>query len=256
MKFLISSLPATFTAILSFSAFAADSPPVDELVKKGATFDEHYEAKDALKFYDAAEKLDPNNADVLVRIARQYRYLLADAPSKEEKLRLGHVSLSYAERAAQAGPDNPEAQLAPAITYGKMLPFMTSKEQVDATPRIKTSVDKALALNPRDDTAWHVLGRWNRVLADVSGLKRMLAGAVYGKLPKGSNEEAEACLSKAISLNPRRLMHYVELGRVYAQMGRTDDARRCINKGLVMPNREKDDAEAKARGREALQALN
>jgi Flp pilus assembly protein TadD len=93
------------------------------------------------------------------------------------------------------------------------------------------------------------------VLADVSGLKRMLAGAVYGNLPKGSNEKAETCLSKAISLNPRRLMHYVELGRVYAQMGRSDDARRCINKGLSMPDHEKDDPETKARGRETLRTL-
>jgi hypothetical protein len=38
-------------------------------------------------------------------------------------------------------------------------------------------------------------------------------------------------------------------------MGRTDDARRFINKGLAMPNSEKDDPETKERGRETLAKL-
>lgn len=253
----LSFFPAALAAMWHLSAVAADSPPAfDDLIKKGAAYDDRFDAKDALKYYVAAEKLEPKNADVLVRIARQYRYLMADASSKTEKLRLGHIALGYSERAAEAGPEDPDAQLATAITYGKMLPYMSSKEQVEATSRIKVSVDRTLALDPRDDTAWHILGRWNRVLADISGLKRLLAGAVYGKLPKGSNEQAEACLSKAIALNPNRLMHYVELGRVYAQMGRRDDARRYINKGLAMPDHERDDPETKARGRETLRMLN
>ena len=93
------------------------------------------------------------------------------------------------------------------------------------------------------------------MLADVGGVKRMFAGAIYGNLPKGSNEEAVQAFGRAIQLNPRRLMHYIELGRVYAQMGRKEEARRLINKGLAMPNVEKDDHETKARGRETLAKL-
>jgi hypothetical protein len=42
---------------------------------------------------------------------------------------------------------------------------------------------------------------------------------------------------------------------VYAQMGRTDDARRSISTGLSMPNTEKDDSEIKRQGREVLAKL-
>jgi hypothetical protein len=38
-------------------------------------------------------------------------------------------------------------------------------------------------------------------------------------------------------------------------MGRTDDARQFINKGLAMPDSEKDDPETKERGRETLAKL-
>ena len=69
-----------------------------------------------------------------------------------------------------------------------------------------------------------------------------MAQVAYGKqLPDSTYEEAVSCFEKAIELNPNRLMHYIELGRVYAQMGRADDARRFIAKGLAMQNTEKDD---------------
>lgn len=248
-----SALSVTATLLLTGAATGTQS--VDDLVKQGAVFDRRFQADSALKFYLAAEKLEPNDPRVLVRIARQYRYLMVDAGAKEEKLRLGRISLQYAQHAALLAPDLAEAQLSVAISYGKLLPLMGRKEQVETSSRIKNAVDRALDLDPRNDLAWHILGRWNRVLADVSGLKRALAGAIYGGLPKGSNEEAERCLQRAIELNPTRLMHYVELGRVYAQMGRTDDARRLIDKGLSMPNVDKDDYETKARGRETLAQL-
>jgi hypothetical protein len=233
----------------------AEAESANDLVEKGKAFERRFQASDALPLYLTAEKIEPRNSHILVRIARQYRYLMSDAAAKDEKLRLGHVALEYSERAAQAGPNDAEAQLATAITLGKMLPYMSSKDQAAASPRIKDSVDKTLQLDPRDDTAWHVLARWNRVLADVNAVKRALAGILYGGLPKGSIQEAEHEMQKAIELNPNRLMHYIELGRIYAQMGKKDEARYYINKGLAMPDAEKDDPETKQRGRETLETL-
>jgi len=254
MKFLIHRLLAViFALLLVQTGSAAES--ADDFIDKAKVFERKFQAKEALPLYLSAEKIEPKNPDLLVRIARQYRYLMTDASDTQEKLRLGHLALDYSERAAACGPKDCDAQLAPAITLGKMLPFMPTKEQVSASPKIKESVDKALALDPRNDNAWHILGRWNRVLAEISGAKRFLAGMVYGDLPKGSIEEAEADMKKAIAINPKRLMHYIELGRIYAVMGRKDEARESINKGLGMPEAEKDDPETKARGRETLAKL-
>jgi tetratricopeptide (TPR) repeat protein len=62
--------------------------------------------------------------------------------------------------------------------------------------------------------------------------KRGLASLIYGKLPQTTVEEAVKCFENAIEINPNRLMHYIELGRLYAQMGRTGEARWFIEKGL------------------------
>jgi tetratricopeptide (TPR) repeat protein len=233
-------------------AFAGDT---ETLIAHGDQLDRALKAKEALDYYLPANKAEPDDVGLLLRIARQYRHLMSDASSKSEKLRLGKISLQYAEHASDLAPHNAEAQLSPAISYGKMLPYMSSKDQVAASPRIKQAVDRALALDPSNDTAWHILGRWNRVLANVSLIKRVLAGAIYGDLPVTTNEEAEKCLRKAIAINPRRLIHYIELGRICAEMGHKEEARRDILRGLSMPNQEKDDPEMKAIGRETLKKL-
>jgi tetratricopeptide (TPR) repeat protein len=241
------------SSLLMASLAGADS--VKSRMAKGDLADLKFAANAALQEYLPAEKLEPNNVPLLLRIARQYRHLMTDATTPEEKLRLGGQALIYGLRAAALAPADSEAQLSPAITYGKMLAFQGSKERAAASPLIKAAADKAIKLDPKNDVAWHVLGRWHQALADLAGFKRTMAELLYGSLPTSTNEEAIACFEKALALSPTRLRHYIELGRTYAQMGKTSEARTALEKGISMPNLEKDDAEMKLRGTEALDKL-
>jgi len=227
----------------------------DELIAKGDAYYEKLNAQEALKFYLPAENLEPANVRLLVRISREYRHLMSDAPKTEDKLRLGGIAIAYAKRAAALGPNDPEAQLAVAISYGKLQPLESNKEKVETSRIIKSEADKAIKLDPRSDLAWHVLGRWNMGYAELTGVKRILAEIAYGSLPATTYKDAANCFERAIKLNPNRLMHYIELGRVYSHMGRTADARRLIAKGLAMKDTEKDDPETKLRGEEELVKL-
>lgn len=244
-----------FTGLQMLICTILKAQTANDLMVTGDVFDRSFKAEEALKCYLPAEKIEPNNVSILMRIARQYRHLMTDADTNALKLKLGNLSLVYALRGAALAPNDSEAQLSPAITYGKMLPIQGSKEQVDASPRIKAAADKAIRLDPRNDVAWHVLGRWHQALANISGLKRAVGGLIYGKLPTTTNEAAVACFEKAIAINPNRLRHYIELGRTYAQMGKNAEARRFIGKGLAMPNMEHDDPELKQRGRDTLEKL-
>ena len=248
-------LSTLLCAALYFSAAPVQSESTDAMIAKGDPLDQKMEAAEALKYYLPALKQDPNDVALLDRIARQYRHLMADAPAKEEKLRLGHLSLDYAKRGAELAPNNSEAQLSPAISYGKMLPYMSSSDQVDAAPRIKAACQRSLELDAKNDNAWHILGRWNRSIADIPAVKKVLASVFFGKLPEATNEEAEKCLLKAIAINPHRAIHFIELGHIYVDMGRKEEARKYLEKGLSMPNQEKDDNDAKEVGRELLAKL-
>ena len=85
MKYILHRLfPVASTALLLVEfGFGADS--ADDLVARGKAFEQKFQANDALPLYLAAEKLEPKNPELLVRIARQYRWLMTDAPAKEEK---------------------------------------------------------------------------------------------------------------------------------------------------------------------------
>src|SRR5262245_60282463 len=128
-------------AVVLLAPRLALAQAAQELIRKGDTWDRRLDAGKALPLYLEAEKLDPDDVQIPIRIARQYRHLMTDASLKKEKLRLGHLALKYSERAAALGPKNAEAQLSIAITYGKMLPFLGSKDQVNASPKIKVAVD-------------------------------------------------------------------------------------------------------------------
>jgi tetratricopeptide (TPR) repeat protein len=230
--------------------------PADELIAKGDVCSMQLHAAEALKFFLPAEKLEPNNVRLLIRISREYRHLMSDAPNPDQKLSLGSTALDYAKRAATLDPNYAEAHLAVAISWGKLQPLENYRERIAASRLIKESADKAIQLDPSSDLGWHVLGRWHLALAEVNGFQRALVQLTYGlTLPESTYEEAARCFEKAIELNPSRLMHYIELGRVYAHMGRTADARLFLAKGLAMRDTEKDDPETKRQGKELLANL-
>lgn len=245
----------TVTSFLLSGLTSARAETSAELIAKGDAADQSFQPALALKSYLPAEKFDPKDVDLLLRIARQYRHLMSDVHASSDKLKYGNLSLQYAKRAAALAPTNSDAQLSPAISYGKMLPLEGKGKQVAASPLIKASADEAIKLNPRNDSAWHVLGRWHQSLANVAGVRRSIAETLYGALPVGTNADSVACFKKAIEINPGRLRHHIELGRTYAQMGQSAEARKCLEKGLGMPNKEKDDYEEKALGKETLATL-
>jgi len=242
-------------AVFLLTCVTSWSQSAGELIQQGDIFDAKFEGGEALKSYLPAEKLDPKNVRLLTHLSRAYRYLISDTTKTSEKLRLGAVALTYAERAAALGPNDSDAQLAMAITYGKLQPLVSSKEKVRTASIIKSQVEKAIRLNPRNDLAWHVLGRWNKGYAELTGLKRKLAEVSYGTLPSPTYADAATCFEKAISLKPERVINYIELGQVYSEMGRTADARRALSKGLALKQTDKDDPEMKQRGREILAKL-
>lgn len=242
-------------ACLSAPALARGGDLIGELIKQGSAFDQKFQPKEALTYYLPAEKLEPKNVELLLCIARQYRHLMADASGQSEKIKLGEIGKEYARRAATLAPSESEAHLSVAISYAKMTPLLDKKGQMEASREIKTEVDKALTLDPSKDLAWHILGCWRQRMASIGLVTRTMARLVYGKLPDATNDEAVKCFQEAIKLNPGRLIHHIELGRTYAQMGKVEEARKCIEKGLAMPNIGKDDPEVKRRGRETLLSL-
>jgi tetratricopeptide (TPR) repeat protein len=242
-------IPVVVALLVTSGALRAQS--ADTLIAEGDLFYAKLQASEALKYYLPAEKIEPNNVRLLVHISREYRHLMSDESDRTGKVKLGTMAVEYAKRAVEVDPKDPDAQLAVAISYGKVQPYEGYRQRFDAVHVIKNAADKTIELDPHNDIGWHVLGRWYQGLAEVDPLHRALAQALGG-LPPATYQDAATCFEKAIQLNPNRLMHYIALGKVYVEMGKKDEGCRLIQKGLAMQCTEKDDPETKHEGEETL----
>ena len=77
------SLPLAFLGLLlSLASTTAGGENAETLITQGDQLDKALKAKEALEFYLPANKLEPDNVDLLICIARQYRHLMSDTSSK------------------------------------------------------------------------------------------------------------------------------------------------------------------------------
>ncbi len=199
---------------------------------------------------------DPSTIDSvpeLLRLSREFSDRVDDA--HPESLAQSHAerSLACAQRALAKDPSNAKAHLSVAVGYGKLTDFVSSKQKLEYSKRLHDEVLKSIALDPNDDHAWHLLGRWNSGMANINPVLRTMAGLIYGKLPPASNQEALRCLKKARDLAPQRLMHRSELARIYTTMGQTELALGEWKVVLTLPAVDRGDAKDKTEAKAALE---
>ena len=226
-----------------------------ELLRAGDALDAKHRNREAVEIYLRADALQPADAEILRRIAKQYSQLMVGEWRTPETRELARKALNYAQRAVKSDPGNANARLSLAICYGKAAFLEGARRRIEMSRQIREETEAALRLDPGLDYAWHVLGRWNYELANFNAALRFLAEAIYGKFPDASNKRAAECFEKAVAIQPDRVIHHVELGRTYAALGRKPEALAELKKGLSLPSSEKEDNESKDRARKSIAAL-
>ena len=118
--------------ILLLSASLAFSQSASVWEKKGDALEASGKTRDALAAYQKAEKKSPKDAELLVKIAKQYGDLmpsLGKAAAKDA----AESSLAYSRRAVKADPKSSDPHLAVALSLGKLTPYLGSRAKIDAT---------------------------------------------------------------------------------------------------------------------------
>ena len=234
---------------------ALQAQTVTEWMNQGDELDEKQQTKEALAAYLEAGKLGAPPAALLHRIAKQYGLSMNDEATEAGKQAAGEKALAYAQRSVAADPKDADAHVALAICYGRLVRFRDTKGQIQSSRLIKVSAEQALRLDPNHELGCYVLGSWHYELAGLNPVKRGLARMIYGAMPSASYAEAEVYFKRAIALNPTRMASYVDLGRTYAELNNNTGARQMLVKGLALPDRDRDDPQVRARGKQALADL-
>ncbi len=214
-----------------------------------------FENEKALEYYLQAETNNQLSYDLSWKIARTYLDLGQDAKD-EKRAELFKKGEEYARKAIELNPDGAQGHLQLSIALGRVALDASAKERIRMSKEIKQEVDKAINLDPQNDIAYHVLGRWNRKIANLSWIEKGFANMFLGGIPEGaSNESALNSFKKAIELNPDHINHYLELGITYQMMDDDKNAIAAFQKCIDLPVKDSDDPEYKEKAQEYLNDL-
>ena len=214
----------------------------------------------ALEHYQAALKLEPESYEALWKASRAMVDIADVIPAtqkdiKEQQKKMYTEATALARKAVAANPNDTWGHFQYAASNGKRLLLLGKKEQIDASKAVREEIDKAIELDPTNHLAWHALGRWHRRMDEIGGAKRFFGSIIYGSIPKGSFEESEKALRKAIELHPEYANHYLELGRTLVALKKYDEAADCFQKCIDLPKTTSKDDVLKAEAQTELAAL-
>jgi tetratricopeptide (TPR) repeat protein len=184
-------------------------------------------APGALKHYEEALKIDPKAYEALWKATREAVDVGEYNPSQEEKERLYALAELYARRAVEANPTDAEGHFHLARALGRKALSLGKRDQVKYAGDVRAHALEALKLDPKHPGALHVMGMWNYNVMRLSGIARFMAKTFLGgRVFDSANwDDAQRYMEQAVAAEPNRLVHHLDLARVYLARDEKDKAR-------------------------------
>jgi tetratricopeptide (TPR) repeat protein len=177
-------------------------------------------APSALHHYEEAVKADPKSYDALWKAAREAVDVGEFAPPAERDS-LYTLAEQYARRAVEANPGDAEGHFNLARALGRRALSLGKRDRVKYAGDVRTHALEALKLNPKHPGALHIMGMWNYNVMSLSGMTRFMAKTFLGgKVFDSANwNDAQRYMEEAVAADPTRLVHRLDLARVYVARG-------------------------------------
>ena len=210
----------------------------------------------ALAHYEEAIKADSNNYEALWKASRS-AVDLGTAERNDEKREAEFKSAeSYARRAVAVNPGDAEGHFNLARALGKNALTQSPRSRIKYATEVRTQALECLKINPKHAGCLHVMGMWNAEVMRLNGFTRLLAkNFLGGKIfDTASWAEARRYMEESVANEPNRIIHHVDLGGVYRDMGEKDKAREQYQIAMKLPNADYNDRQYKAQADAALRA--
>lgn len=182
----------------------------------------HGDVARAVAIYNSISPMETNNASNLCVLARSYCDLTCLTRSASYQKDLVNRALHCASLAEALDPTNATAHASVAVCYAKSCAWADVKTELEYSRLFRQEAEKAIALNPKEDIAYYLLGRWNYGIATLGFFSRAYVKVAYGALPKASLANAVAYFQKARDLAPGRILYHAGLAMAYHAQGRTN----------------------------------
>lgn len=238
---------------------ASKAQIAEKLIEEGDNYTEVFNNQKALDTYLKADKLYPNNWEILWRISRAYVDLGEHMPEKTDEqkdaqLVLYQKAFDFADRSVKLASDQSITYVRRAIANGRIALFKGVFSVASVVNSVKEDCEKAIKLNSGDTytiaLAHYILARTNAKTSE----KWAPARAVIG-LGWADNEIAIAEFNKAINLYPNFKMFYLDLAKSYIREDEYQKAREILKKVIDSPKKDEDDDQRVTEAKSLLEEI-
>jgi tetratricopeptide (TPR) repeat protein len=214
------------------------------------------DAPAALQHYEEAIKLDPKNYEALWKASRS-AVDLGVYERDDEKRGLDFKNAEdFARRAVEVNPGDAEGHFNLARSLGKNALTQGPKARIKYAKDVRSQALECLKLDPKHPGCLHVMGMWNAEVMRLNGFTRMLAKNFLGGqiFESASWSEAKRYMEASVANDPNRIVHHLDLGGVYRDMGDKVKARAEFEAVMKLPNADYNDRHYKGEADAALRA--
>lgn len=207
--------------------------------------------------YVAAIALDARHYDALWRAAREAVDLGEVERDGTRRARYYQQATEYARRAVAVNPTDAEGYFHLSRALGRTALNVGVRERVQYAIDVRTNAMRAIELAPRHPGALHVMGVWNAEVMRLNGFARTVAKTFLGGAVFNSASWAAATryMEQSVAVEPNRLVHLLDLARVYRDTGRTAEARSTYGLALRAPDTDANDAVYRKAAERELRAI-
>jgi uncharacterized protein (TIRG00374 family) len=179
------------------------------------------------------------------------------ATSREDSLTAFTLAVDTARALVLSAQDDAEAHYLYAVAMGQRLELAGTREKIRLASATRLEAETALALDPDHAGAHHVLGRLHGAAMRMNSVVRFLAKRLLGAeaLEGASWERAEHHFARAHELEPENPRHAMELGVLYLDTDRPEQALEALKLAAAAPTSKPVDAPIAHRVRRLIESL-
>ena len=215
------------------------SESFDNLIKEGQKKNEIGDTLSAVEIFTKAVERQPMNQYANIALSKSLSDRVFEPAIFKNRVKakaLADEAIARAQKAVEIDKNSCQAHVCLAVAYGRAQMFSNeNREKVELGKMLKESLDNALKIDPNDDMALHVMGRYEWSMANLSGITKVYVKMMYGALAPGSAENAEKLFKRCIELKPNRLIHKVELAKMLFDLKRYEEAHKFATEGRDLP---------------------
>lgn len=211
----------------------------------------------ALDRYEKAIAADPKNYEALWKASRTSIDLGIPASTAPKRKAFFSSGEQYARRAVAANPGDAEGHFVLAWALGKTALTQSPRGRVKYGTEVRSHALECLHLKPAHAGCLHIMGMWNAEIMRLNSIVRLIARSVLGGRVFGSAswKEAMRYMEAAIATEPQRVVHRLDMGEIYRDVGEKRKAREQFETGLSLSATDYNDKRFKSEIRYHLDRL-